>query len=80
MARYTGKDLYVYWVGSGGTTDLSGDFRTFSVSEEQDSADSTAGNDTSKAYIPTFADATCELEFLDTKGTSGTAYSFASAG
>ena len=72
MARYTGKDLLVNWIHSGGTADLSGDFRTFSVSEEQDSADSTAGNDTYKAYIPTFADATAELELLDTKGTAGT--------
>lgn len=72
MARYTGKDLLVQWITSGGTTDLSADFRTFSVSEEQDSADSTAGDDTYKAYIPTFADATAELELLDTKGTAGT--------
>ena len=72
MARYTGKDLLIEWITTGGTTDLSGDFRSFSVSEQQDAADSTAGDDTYKGYIPTFADATAELEMLDTKGTAGT--------
>jgi len=73
MARYTGANLALEWVHSAGTTWLEGDFRSFTTTESQESADSTAGNDTYKAYIPTVADASGEAEILDTSGTAGTA-------
>lgn len=73
MARYTGKDLAIKWVTSSGTTWLEGDFRSMTTTEDQESADSTAGNDTYKAYIPTVADASGEVQLLDNGGTIGTA-------
>jgi hypothetical protein len=73
MARYTGHDLAIGWVHAGGTTWLEGDFRRLSTSEDQASADSTAGNDTYNQFIGTFANATGEVVLLDTSGTAGTA-------
>ena len=73
MAKYTGKNLAIAWIWSGGTTWLQGDFRSMTTTEDQESADSTAGNDTYKEYIPTVADASGEVELLDNSGTSGTA-------
>jgi len=73
MARYTGKDLAIAWIWTGGTTWLEGDYRNLSTSEDQESADSTAGNDTYKAYIPTVADASGEVQLLDSNLTAGTA-------
>lgn len=73
MARYTGKDLAIQWIWSGGTTWLEGDYRSMTTTEDQESADSTAGDDTYKAYIPTVADASGEVQLLDTSGTAGTA-------
>jgi hypothetical protein len=73
MARLTGKDLALKWVTSSGTFWLETDFRSLTISEDQESADATAGGDTYKAYIATFADATGEVQLLDTAGTAGTA-------
>jgi len=72
MARYTGSALALQWVTSSGTAWLEGDFRSLSISEDQESADSTAGDDTYKGYIPTVADASGEVSLLDTSGTAGT--------
>jgi len=74
MARYTGNDLAIGWVHAGGTTWLETDFRSMTTSEDQASADSTAGDDTYNQFIPTFANATGEVRLLDTDGTAtGTA-------
>jgi hypothetical protein len=73
MARYTGHDLVVIWAYTGGSVDLSGDFRNFSTNEEVNDADATAGNDTYSQHLPTFADADGELEMLDIHGSGGTA-------
>lgn len=70
MARYAGSSLVVNWIHAGGTTDLSADFRSLSTSEEVDDIDSSAGDDTYRAHLPSLADATAELEFLDTSGTA----------
>ena len=72
MAKYTGKNLAFAWIWTGGTTWYEADFRSFSTTEDQESADSTAGDDTYKAYIPTVADASGELSLLDTTGATGT--------
>ena len=69
--RYTGKALNVLWIYSGGTVDLSADFRTLKVSAETDSAESAAGSQTHKSYIPTLIDSSAELEFLDITGSTG---------
>ena len=74
MARYTGKDLYVQWVYSGGTVELNGDFRTLTVSEETDTDDASAGADTHRSYEPTLGDTTIELEMLDNDAAFNTVW------
>lgn len=73
MARYTGKDLVIQWIYTGGTVELNADYRSLKTSEESDAADSTAGADTYKQELPTQVDASAELEMLDTSGATGTA-------
>jgi hypothetical protein len=63
--RYTGKDLYVEFQVGANTHNLSADYRTLTVTEEIDLEDSSAGSDTHRNYLPTLADTTLELEFLD---------------
>jgi hypothetical protein len=72
MARYTGKDLDVRWVHSGGTAVLNADFRSFETNESVDNAEATAGDDVHRSFIPTLKDTTATLEMLDTSGTAGT--------
>lgn len=71
MTRYTGHDLAVAWIYSGGTAWLEDDYRTLDVSESVNDANSTAGNDTYAGHLPTYADANASLEMLGTTG-SGT--------
>lgn len=71
--RYTGHDLVIKWVYSGGTVDLSSEQRSLSSSEEVGDADATAGNDDYSVHLPTFADSSCDVELLDLKGSAGTA-------
>lgn len=73
MARYTGKDLAVQWIWSGGTAWLEPDFRGFNTTEELSEADSTAGDDTYEASIPTVISGGAEMSILDTTGATGTA-------
>lgn len=72
MARYSGKNLDIHWAYSSGTTALEADFRSLSITEDQESADSTAGDDTYKTFIATFADAKAEVQLVQQDGTSGT--------
>lgn len=71
--KYTGIDLVVRWIYSGGTVDVTADRRTFSTSEQVDDADATAGTVTYMDHLPTFTDATATLEVLDntTTGAAG---------
>lgn len=70
--RLTGKDLYVGFIGSGGTANLSGDQRAFEVTAEQETADVTAGADGARAVKPTVQNFGASLEVLFT-GTAGSA-------
>lgn len=70
MARYAGSSLVVEWIHAAGTTDLSADFRSLTTSEEVDDIDSSAGNDTYRAHLPSLTDGNAELEFLDQTGTA----------
>ena len=71
MARFVGKDLAVTWAYTGGSVALEADFKSFKVSEEVQDADSTAGDDTHAGHLPTFTDASAEIEMLGTTN-SGT--------
>lgn len=58
MAEFTGSALVVSWIYSGGTVDLSADFRTLDWQPTTDFADSTAGSDTTRTRLATIKDAT----------------------
>jgi hypothetical protein len=71
MPEYTGKDLLLNWVHSGGTVALNGDFRTVNWQPTTDMADATAGADTTRVRIATIKDATAAVQLL--AQTGGTA-------
>lgn len=70
--RLTGRDLYVHWVYSGGTVNLSGNRRSLEISESVDIIDLTAGNDTHKDKAPGVADTTIELTAVAQEWATGT--------
>jgi len=56
--RITGKDVYVAYGG----TNVSGDYTSVSFSQEEDTADVTAGSEEAHYYIPMREDATMDFE------------------
>lgn len=83
MADYTGKNLYIAWVYSGGTVVLNTDFRSLSSSKAIGLVDVTAGPDTDRTYLTTVKDGSYNYGALHqtggtviksalTEGTSGT--------
>ena len=64
MAEITGKNLVATWAYTGGTINLNTDFRTMSINPNIDLAETTAGADNDKTYIPTIKDATIEWSGL----------------
>lgn len=70
--RFTGADLYVEWVHSGGTVNLTGDQRTLSVTRNMETADVTAGADGARAYKATIKNFSASLDVMYT-GTAGSA-------
>ena len=70
--RYTGKDLYLAWIWSGGTVTLNGDYREFGHKADTDLVEAQAGAEGAKAYLATLSDATFSYSGLET-GTAGTA-------
>lgn len=77
MPAYVGKDLVVQWATTGGTTTVTGDFRSFSYTPSVDLVDQTAGPDTQKTYLPNLKDGQCSLAAV--MQASGTALSVALA-
>ncbi len=83
MAEYSGSALYLEWIYSGGTVNLTADSRTFSSSVTIELYDSTAGSDAYKTFVTgmrdsvisttlvTQSDGTVLLDALFA-GTSGT--------
>ena len=67
--RYTGKDLYVAFGGTG----LTSDQRSFTVTREQETADITAGADGFRAFKATIKNFTASLEILADSSATGTA-------
>lgn len=64
MARYSGKNLYLEFITTSGTTVLSGDYRTLDIPETADEIDASAGNDTRKVMLAGQVSATWTLEML----------------
>ena len=60
----TGQNAYITWVWSAGTIDLATDYRSVSIKENTDTAETTAGADTHKTYLPTIKSATIDYSGL----------------
>ena len=69
MAKYSGSQLYLKFA----STVLSGEYRTLTVSETQNVADASAGDDTGTTRVSTLTDATFTVEMVALAGTAGTA-------
>lgn len=72
MPAYRGSSLNVSWVYSGGTVDLSGDFRTFTYTPSVDMVDQTAGADTQKTYLAGLKDGQASLTAVMQAGGTAT--------
>lgn len=70
MAEFTGKDLVLNWIWSGGTVALNADYRTVSWNPTIAYADKTAGADTHVGRIPTLKDATAAVTLVDSSSTA----------
>ena len=62
--EFTGKDMYIAWVHSGGTVVLSSDYRTAAYTPTVDLVDASAGNDTHKTYLVALKDGKFAVTFL----------------
>lgn len=60
----TGKDAYISWVWTGGTLNLNTDYRSVSIKENVDTAETTAGADTHKTYLATIKSANIDYSGL----------------
>ena len=65
-----GKDAVISWVWTGGTVNLATDYRSVSVKENVDTAETTAGADTHKTFLPTIKSAS--IDYSGLFPTSGT--------
>ena len=72
MAEYRASTLYLAFKG----TSIAADFREFSVSEEIDLVDTSAGADVAKTYITALEDGTASLTALDQTAGTATTYLF----
>lgn len=69
MPEYTGKDLYIAWVHSGGTLNLSGNYRSVADTPSVDLVDISAGADTDRTYLTTLRDGQIALTYLHDGGS-----------
>ena len=70
MAEFTGKDLVLNWVWSGGTVSLNGDYRTCVWTPTVAYADISAGSDTHVGRLTALKDATAAVSIVDSAGTA----------
>lgn len=70
--RYNGADMLVFFKTATGTADLSGDFRSLSVTRTQNTWDATAAADGAEVNKPTYKAFSATLDVFAT-GTAGTA-------
>ncbi len=62
----------IQWAHSGGTLDMSADYRTFDFTPSVDFVDGTAGGDSVKVKIPGMTDATCNITMRNPQGGTAT--------
>jgi hypothetical protein len=77
MAEYAGSAAIVQWIHSAGTLLMSAETRSVSVTPSQDTIDATAGQDTSKQFLPSFTSWDVSWEGVAQNGTAGTVYATA---
>jgi hypothetical protein len=70
MAEFTGVNLVLNWVWSGGTVSLNGDYRTCTWTPTVAYADISAGSDTHVGRLTTLKDATAAVTLVDSAGTA----------
>ena len=68
MPEYTGKDLKVFWIHSGGTADLSCDYRTLNYQPTIGQVEVTSACDTFNEYLMTTKDTTVTLTAVTQTG------------
>ena len=72
MAEFTGTNLLLSWIWSGGTVTLGGDYRTVSWNPTVAYADISAGNDTHVGRLTTLKDATAAVTLVDSSPGTAT--------
>lgn len=72
MAEFTGTNLVVSWIWSGGTVSLSGDYRTVSWNPTIAYADISAGSDTHVGRLTALKDATAAVTLVDSSAGTAT--------
>lgn len=69
--EFTGKDLVLSWIYSGGTVAMNADYRSVTWAPAVDMVDTTAGADTTRTRIATIIDATATVNLVaQTDGTA----------
>lgn len=70
MAEFTGQNLSVSWIYTGGTVDLSGDYRQLNYKPTVGKVSATAGSDAFESYLMTTKDTVIDLTaVMQTGGT-----------
>lgn len=70
MAEFTGQNMVLQWIYTGGTATISGDYRKFDFPPARDLVESSAGSDTGRTDIATLWNYTCALTaVMQTGGT-----------
>lgn len=60
----TGSAAYISWASTAGTVNLATDYRSVSIKEGVDTAETTAGADTHKTFLPTIKSASIDYQGL----------------
>lgn len=68
MAEYTGKDLAMSWIYSGGTITLNTDYRSCNWNPSIGKTDKSAGSDAQKTYLATQKDVSCSITLVAQAG------------
>jgi len=72
MAEFTGSNLVLSWIWSGGTVSLGGDYRTCSWNPTVAYSDISAGSDTHVGRLTNLKDATAAVTLVDSSAGTAT--------
>ena len=68
MTAYTGKDLAISWIYTGGTIALEADYRALDYTPTVEMFDQSAGSDAAKTYVAGQVDGTINISALMQSG------------